>query len=362
MKRSLSILYLGHKYGTSRHRADALQRIGHNVEVLDPWALLSRGKAVKKILSKLIYEVGAACLEPYVRHQVLKYLKGRSFDIIWNNQCELIGPTTAIALRRYCDAMVTYANDDPFGSRDKRRFWLYRHSVKHYDLMAVVREPNVMEARALGVHNVIKVPFTADEVAHRHLAITPEERERWASEVIFVGTWMSERGPFLARLMELGVPLTIYGNRWHKAREWPVLKKGWRGLSLDGEEYVMAIQMAKVCLGLLSKGNRDLHARRSSEIPYIGSLLCAERTVEHLSMYREDEEAIFWSTPEECAEKCFALLADEKRRQQIALAGRERCIRSGYLNEPIMERILDTLLRSPSAHGPKFRAHKMNIA
>ena len=75
----------------------------------------------------------------------------------------------------------------------------------------------------------------------------------------------------------------------------------------------------------------------------IGGFLCAERTEEHLAMYKEDEEAVFWSTPEECAEKCFALLADEERRNRIAEAGRRRCMNSGYLNEPVMRRILDAL-------------------
>jgi len=43
-------------------------------------------------------------------------------------------------------------------------------------------------------------------------------------------------------------------------------------------------------------------------------------------MYKEDEEAVFWGTPEECAAKCLALLADEARRKRIAAAGRRRCI------------------------------------
>ena len=89
--------------------------------------------------------------------------------------------------------------------------------------------------------------------------------------------------------------------------------------------------------------NNTLDARRSAEIPYISSVLCAERTEEHLAMYREDEEAVFWSTPKECAEKYFALLADEENRTRIAEAGRRRCIASGYLNDPVMRRILDAL-------------------
>ena len=122
-----------------------------------------------------------------------------------------------------------------------------------------------------------------------------------------------------------------------------VLKKAWRGPGLAGDAYVKAIQAAKVCLGLLSKGSRDLHTSRSAEIPSIGSVLCAELTEEHVAMYRPDEEAVFWRSVEECAEICFELLADESKLKAIAKAGRKRCLQSCYLNEPTAEKILATL-------------------
>ena len=355
MKPSLNILYLGHDYGTSRHRADALRRLGHEVEVLDPWTFLPDSRILKKVLGKLVYEAGPTCLEPYVRRRLVLRLRGRHFDVIWSDQCVLIGASTAVPLKEYADYLVTYAVDDPFGYRDKKRFALFRKSVKYYDLIAVVRQPNVAEARDHGADRVIRVFMSADEIAHHPLEQAPKEEKRWASDVAFIGTWMPERGPFFSRLMELGVPLTLYGDRWQKAQEWPILKKTWRGPGLVGDAYVKAIQAAKVCLGLLSKGNRDLHTTRSAEVPYIGSVFCAERTEEHRAMYQENEEAVFWSTPEDCAEKCFALLVDEERRKRIARAGRDRCFRSGYLNEPIMEIILKTLLEREPVPAPSSR-------
>jgi len=340
---SLSILYLGHDYGTSRHRADALRRLGHKVDILDPWEFFPANRLLRIVLNKITIEAGPGWLEPYVRRQLVQRLENRHFEVIWSNQCELVGSAAALGLRGHADLLATYVNDDPFGSRDRRRFSLYRQSLKHYDLIVVVRRPNVNEAHSHGAAEVIRVFMSADELAHRPLVLTPEEEKKWASDVTFIGTWMPERGFFLAHLMELGVPLTLYGDRWQKAREWPVLKKAWRGPGLTEDDYVKAIQSAKICLGLLSKGNRDLHTSRSAEIPHIGSVLCAELTEEHVAMYRTDEEAVFWRSAKECAEKCFELLADEVRRKAIAQAGRERCIRSCYLNEPTAEKVLATL-------------------
>jgi len=239
--------------------------------------------------------------------------------------------------------VINYNVDDPFptGDPNKRRFSLHRKAIPAYDLVAVVRAENVTEAYTAGARKVFRIYRSADEVAHAPLSLSPDDEARRANDVSFIGTWMPERGPLLARLLELGVPLAIYGNRWQKAREWSVLRFAWRSPGIIGSDYVKAIQCSKVCLGLVSKGNRDLHTQRSAEIPYIGSVLCAERTPEHEDLYEDGKEAVLWSTAEECADKIFRLLKNSEKRLRIAKAGRERCIKNGTLNEVVIESILN---------------------
>jgi hypothetical protein len=167
----------------------------------------------------------------------------------------------------------------------------------------------------------------------------------------------------MRRLVELGVPLSIYGDRWQKAPEWPVLRSVWRGGGLYGDNYARAIQGAKVSLGLLSKGNRDLTTTRSFEIPYLGGVLCAERTTEHTELYRENEEAVFWSAPEECAAKCLQLLQDEPRRKRLSQNGRLRCLKNKTTNESVLARILyeASTLVQPQVNpvGVESRSHPL---
>jgi hypothetical protein len=342
-QRRLHILYLGVADGTSFHRAQALRRLGHDVEILDPWSFLPENQLTDRVLDKLVFEGGAGTLELYIRPLLSRAIEGRSFDIVWVDQGKLLGPATVKRLKQLAPLLINYNTDDPFPSGDpnKRRFSLYRKAVPAYDLVVVVRTENVTEAYAAGARKVLHVRMSADEVAHAPLPLTPEDEARWTSDVSFIGTWMPERGPLLARLLKLGVPLTIYGRRWQKAREWSALHSAWRGPGITGFDYVKAIQCSKVCLGLLSKGNRDLHTQRSAEIPYIGTIFCAERTFEHEAMYEDGKEAVFWSTAEECAEKIFWLLGSPEARFRISKAGRERCIKNGLLNEDVMGIILD---------------------
>jgi hypothetical protein len=142
-------------------------------------------------------------------------------------------------------------------------------------------------------------------------------------------------------LIRLGVPVSIYGGLWNRLKEWKHIQPHWKGPGLeDAYTYSTAIQAAKVCLGLLSSENRDLHTTRSMEIPALGGVFCAQRTSEHLALYREEEEAVFWDTPEECAAKCFALLRDDAWRESVARQGRERYLKNGWTNMQVAERIL----------------------
>jgi len=318
--------------------------MGHLVTLIDAWSWLPQGLWV----GPWLHRSGGMGSNLLFANRMADAVARAQPDVVLVDQGEWLGPRMLRAMRRACHPdvpIVNYTVDDPFGGRDGRRFAGYRHALSHYDMVCVVRDENVAEARACGARKVMRVWFSADELAHAPRALTAEQQARFAGEVVFVGTWMPERGPFMADLIRHGVPLSIWGDRWHKAPEWPQLASHWRGpgLTID-DDYAAAILAAKVNLGLLSKGNRDLHTTRSLEIPALGGLFCAERTSEHLQLYAEGSEAVFWRDAAECAEQCRALLADAPRRRAIATAGQARALRNGHYNEQVMARIIEAVL------------------
>ncbi len=337
----MNVLYLGaaDAHSTSLARARALMRAGHRVDVFDIDAHLPRNRW----LAAWHFRTGYRLLLAAVARAVQRHAAGRRYDLVWVNGGQAVGASLVHWLRTQVGPVVNYNNDDPFGERDGRCWDSFKRAVPAYDLLCVLREVNVAEARSLGARAVLRAWMSYDPVAHRPRKLTGEQEARWSSEVVFVGTWMPERGPFLRRLVELGVPLTIRGDHWTKAPEWPALARVHRGPGALGDDYVLAIQSSRLALGLLSKGNRDLHTSRSLEIPFIGSVLCAERTREHQDMYVEDREAVFWSTPEECARQCHRLLRDEETRQRIALAGRRRVLNLKLSTDDVVRQVLEKL-------------------
>jgi spore maturation protein CgeB len=339
MKTELKILFLGANSGNALKRANAMRRLGHDVTVMEPLALFPR----KDFVGKVTYVTGGLFLEGFVRWRISSLIRGQHFDVIVVDCGELIGPSTLKHFRKFSQVIINYTTEDPFGQRDRNKWRLYLKSVPFYDLLVVVREINVSEAYAQGARKVMRVFMSVDELDGPR-PLSAQDRQRFDHEVLFVGTWMPERGPFLSQLLNAGISLAIYGNDWQKAREWPILRASWKGPAIYGADYIKALQLAKVSLGLLSKGNRDLHTTRTFEIPYAGGLFCAERTSEHLQLYQEDVEAVFWSNVQECIDKCEELLRDEPRRRAIVENGRRRCISNGIFNGSVMANILKEAL------------------
>lgn len=350
----MKILYIGHSDpgSTSRHRADALLRLGHEVILEDPYKALAahlHGRLRGALHFRTGYRLlqGAACtwMDGLLRQHATWP------ELVWVNSGELIGAAAANRLSQFGTPIILYNNDDPTGGRDGRRFDSLLAALPAYDLCAVLREPNVREFRAQGARAVHRVWMSYDEVLHRPFDNYEAIPVAFRSEVAFVGTWIRGEGrdEFLLALIECGLDIAIWGARWQKSPAWPKLRAHWRGPALTGRDYVAALQGAKVALGFLSHGNRDLHTTRSAEIPYAGGLLCAERTVEHMAMYHDGEEAVFWNDADECAAVCHKLLADETLRMRIRKQGMARVREGNYGNEDVCREILLQVVPNPAS-------------
>ena len=64
----MKILYVGHsaRASTSRHRADALTRLGHEVIVADPYVALAK-HLHGRLRGALHYRTGYRFLQPYTK-------------------------------------------------------------------------------------------------------------------------------------------------------------------------------------------------------------------------------------------------------------------------------------------------------
>jgi spore maturation protein CgeB len=341
----MKILYLGPERGTALQRILALRRMGHEVTPLDSTKAMQNLILPFSLVNAWAIRTGALGLGGVFRRYVRSQVKAASFDFVFVDHGPFLDPGAIGELRKAGGIVVNYNQDNPYVARDGLKWRQFLKALPFYDLVVTPRASSVEPAKQAGARRVIAVNFAADEAAHRPIALTGEDRARYGAKVAFVGTWMPERGPFLLRLIERGVPPRIYGDRWKNAPEYERLRPHITSGNLAGDDYVKAISGTSIAIGLLSKGNHDLHTTRSLEIPAIGTLFCAERTSDHLAMYKDGEEAVFFDSADQCADLCLALVTQPDRIAKIAAAGARRVRQNGDFNERLLGAIIAAALK-----------------
>jgi hypothetical protein len=335
----MRILFIGDKKENVLDRANALTRLGHEVVHIDPF-----NKPLKRYFAAVGYRVTGVSIEWIYLARIKKEIRGvEAFDFVFLNQCPYLGRSTYTWLKSYVGPICNYVVDDPFGNRNHPWWKLFMGAIDLCDHLVVVRDSHVSEASECGVKSIQRTYLSYEDTRHLPIPMNPDELKKYKTDVAFIGTCLQGRGEFMSELIQKGVPVRVYGQNWEKSDKYQKIKENLIPGGVYGDEYVKAIQGASICIGMLSKENRNTHTNRSVEIPAIGSVLCAERTKDHLYMFEEDKEAIFWADADECASKILNLLKDKERVRELSKAGHRRVTEGKFKNIDIMEGIVNHL-------------------
>jgi spore maturation protein CgeB len=339
---------------TSLHRRWALERLGEMVVPFDHVPYYERGSGLARGLRVRL--LAGAGIERYNRDLYTAATREK-VDLLWADTQRFLRPETLRKLRAAGIASVDYTIDNPFGPRGDPGWRLHLKNISEYDLHVVQRDQNVTDYLSRGARDVIKIQTAYEPTLH----FPPPEG--WSDaecrrEVSFIGMPFDDRAAFLTRLWrEHGVAVTISGNteRWKAALDRAAFEAMFREGELFADRYREALWRSKINLSFLTHSNLDEFAHRSFEITGCGAFMLVERSPGHLERFHEDEEAVFFTTVEECAEKIRHYLADEAVRRRIAAAGRRRAEMSGYSNDAQVSRILERIalvVQRKQRHAP----------
>ena len=219
----------------------------------------------------------------------------------------------------------------------------YLKSLPYYDLVITNKSYIKEDLKRLGAKNVIFVNNTFDDLFHYPRKLSLTEKKEFICDVGFIGAWEKERCESILFLAKNNINVRVYGDKsWEKyINMYPTLDIRIGGLYSDN--YVKALQSFKISLCFLRKMNFDQQTTRSVEIPACGGFLMAERTNEHLSLFEENKEAVYFSSNKELLEKCKFYLKNDTERKQIIENGHKRCIQSGYSNIDTIYKILKNM-------------------
>lgn len=236
--------------------------------------------------------------------------------------------------------IASYNHDDfsgpKFGApvpKSHHRLWrLFLDCAPVIDIHFVKRQSNIVHLKTLGVNCSFIMPMWFDPQLHRPVEITKDEENKFQTDVVFVGHYEPDgREHSIRALMNVGIKMKIWGGSyWSRQVLGNIYDRLYPIRPALGDDYAKALCGAKICLSFLSKMNRDTYTRRCFEIPACGRLLLSERTDDLLNMFKENEEACFFSSDKELVEKVHWLLVNPDICERIAAAGLRRVWIDGH--------------------------------
>ncbi|MCK4809729.1 MAG: glycosyltransferase family 1 protein [Candidatus Omnitrophica bacterium] len=254
-------------------------------------------------------------------------------DLIWVDKGLLIDPKTLKDCKRLPNSpiLIHYSPDDMMNLNNQSRFYL--RSIPLYDIHITTKTPNIEELKGLRAKRVYFMDNAYCPAMHRPVPIADVDRKMYGGYMGFIGSYEKERSNSMIHVAKSGLQVRIWGPGWENCNLVQHQNLLIENRSLWREEYAQVICSTELNLCFLRKVNRDTQTTRSIEIPACGGFMVAERTDEHLRLFKEDEEAVFFSSDVELVEKLRYYIKRPEERRRIARAGRDRCLKSGYSNE-----------------------------
>jgi len=334
------ILYVAPLGGgnTSLYRFHALQRLGQAAIPFDCDRYFSNWRIVNTLRCR--YPAGPWIAR--INADLRAALRREKPEVVWFDKPVLFTPGTVREIQQSGAVTVCYNQDNPFGPRHDPGWHQFLRIYRRLDLHCLFRNADIPRYRQWGL-KFIKIQLSYDP--RMHFAPCGERPEGEQSrEISYIGTPLEERPAFLRQLIEAyKLPVTISGPRWEKALSTEEYRRHVRGAMLKDGAYREAIWTSKINLAFVTKMNEEDVAHKAFEIAACRGFLLALRTPGHLACFEEGKEAEFFSTVEECAQKCRYYLAHPAEREEIARRGWERARRCGYDNDTQLARVLERL-------------------
>jgi spore maturation protein CgeB len=339
----MKILSVGNFNGltsTCAHRHKALMKLADKVDVVNtqkkPISLWYR-------IAYHLFLYGLPVKLPdnsNANKEIRQLVSQNEYDIVWIDKGLTISKDTLLYIKEVSPKTKIVSNTCDTMSLRHNQSQDYIECIPYYDYHFTTKSYILEDMRKLGAKHVLFVNNGYDPVFFYPRNLNTTDIISFGGDVGFIGMWEKERCESILFLARNGIHVRVFGDRqWKKYKgchpNLTVIEHG-----LYTEDYPKALQAFKISLCFLRKMNFDKQTNRTTEIPACGGFMLAERTDEHLALFEEGKEAVFFSSNEELLEKCRYYLSHEEERKQIALAGIERCRTSDYSYEGIIRELL----------------------
>ncbi len=308
--------------------ARSFKRLGHQICIFD------EPRQYENIAAKFKKPLFRRILDPFFTSQlnntVISACAEFTPDLIVIFKGQYIFTRTLSRIKGESKAKLININaDDPFNNNRGASSRHVRSAVTSFDCYFIWSKEITIKLAKAGAKKVKYLPFAFDpDICYPQSSGGSNEAD-FAHDLVFVGNWDITRERWLSCISDFD--LVLWGSDyWLRRCKNKNLTKLWRGREARNEEMAKAFTFAKISLNILRDQNKGSINMRTFEAPACKAFVIAERSAEQQSFFTEDKEAVYFSSPQELQDKIRYYLKNESKRVNIAEAGYNRAINSGY--------------------------------
>ena len=275
-----------------------------------------------------------------INEDLINVVSKGNYDLVFIYRGTHIFPVTIRKLKKTGCKIFGYNNDDPFSLFYPKYLWRhYLKGTKYYDHIYCYREKNIDDYRNID-YNKTSI-LRSYYIKSKNFPIDSVEIEsEYTSDIIFVGHYEDDgRDEILLKLLKTDLNIKLYGTGWDKSKLIEHIEVLHGPVEPVYKNYNLVLCGAKVALVFFSKKNNDTYTRRVFEIAAAKTAMLCERTSDMESMFLEEKEVEYFSTPEQCIEKAINMIR-KKSYLKIAEAAYIRLIKDGH---EVQDRALQVL-------------------
>ena len=173
-----------------------------------------------------------------------------------------------------------------------------------------------------GISDTHWLPFACSPDFHHHIALTDQEKKAYAKDVVFVGSFYSNRWEILRELSEFDIG--IWGPHWNKAECETLGRLSIKDVQLTYSEWLKIFSATKIVIVIHYQDGKTPCYQASPKVYEAlacKSFVLVDRQKDVFSLFNDGEHLVAFDNTEDLKQKVMYYLDHADERKRIATRG-----------------------------------------